>query len=681
MNSIKWIYISGFILLSSFYFFPFAWLKLLAGLFLFILCDAFLSYKSKIIAAQVFIIFLFLSTFIMTPFSHALSNILNLGTNGSYYIFGIIVCSAIGWIYTIIRFYNYNNLQRENEPKPYLFKIFKQYYPFIVLSILVTLLIKPTIDIDFSYGGDEHYHAFSIVICQHLFLAFANSPLRLLLLFITIALICLFYANKQLTDKPVVSGVIVAIFVFVFGLCWFYTHLNIRLDNITIERSLRYPCSEPWVSAILGFLDFSYLESFRKNGINAINDFGVMRLLPSFSYLLFGYLIYKRLMMKLSTIISAIVALTFLTIPIILYESTLLYLEMPLVVLSLIVLMDSEKILTAPPDELPNRLSFYALISLQFLKESGVVIAITLVLLRLLYRFKNTGNPITGNRMFTLLKSEIPLIFVSTFGGLLYLCARSLTPYRPYNFHPENLLNLDLWGKGLWSLIQQYHLFVILLIPAVIYIVQRQAKNVITCVVVGSVVWLFFFLEEPRWIGLARFNLLIAPALITLGIVMFTYMYEKTKTKYLCIFLFVLLILNVINIPFMFTGYRKDWGGSGERWYNWSQCLFDIKQVNDNASIIVANMPYKYGFGLVFAKLNWIPNLKEEKPLIPQNEIEDFKASLNMFKHIKADFLIYRYESLFENDKVNVDELIKQRNLGMFRKYPSAVGGLIVLNK
>lgn len=131
----------------------------------------------------------------------------------------------------------------------------------------------------------------------------------------------------------------------------------------------------------------------------------------------------------------------------------------------------------------------------------------------------------------------------------------------------------------------------------------------------------------------------------------------------------------------MFTGYRKDWGGSGERWYNWSQCLFDIKQVNDNASIIVANMPYKYGFGLVFAKLNWIPNLKEEKPLIPQNEIEDFKASLNMFKHIKADFLIYRYESLFENDKVNVDELIKQRNLGMFRKYPSAVGGLIVLNK
>jgi len=678
MNPLGRIYLTLIMLFVGYFFIPFAWVKLLFGLILLILLNAYLSHKSKIIIAQMSVIFLFLSTFIMTPFSHALADILKLGNSGSYYIFGTILVFAIIWILRIVKLNDLIENGSNTQSIPNLLETFNQNYPFLIVSLLVVLLIRPTLDLDFSYGGDEHYHAMSIVISQHLLITLFESPIPFLCIISAVLLICITYKYKKIKDNPTVSTVLITISIISFGVSWFITHTNIKFDNLSLERALRYPCSEPWISAILGFLDFSYLRDYKVNGAGAINDFGTMRLLPSLSYLLAGFLTYRSLLHTIGSYVSAVITLIFLTTPILLYESTLLYLEMPLVAALLIVLLDSEKILSAPPNELKNRISFYALVSLQFLKESGIVIVITLIILRLLFRLKINKSNESNQK---LLKGEFTIRLISVLGGLLYLVARAFTPYRPYNFHPNNLLNFDLWGKGLFQLLQQYHILVIPLILSVFIYIYKKTKYVVTSLVVFSVLWFFFFLEDPKWVGLARFNLLFAPSIIVSGLYILAHLYYKTKKIYLYVFIFISLVLNVINIPFEMTGYRKDWGGSGERWYNWSQCLSDIKKENEQAKIIVANMQYKYGFGLVFAKLNWAPALREMKPVVLENEVEDFKATLSMFEGSDADYFIYRYETLFEKNNSDIGELIKQYRVCLFGKYPSATGGLLVLKK
>jgi len=144
-------------------------------------------------------------------------------------------------------------------------------------------------------------------------------------------------------------------------------------------------------------------------------------------------------------------------------------------------------------------------------------------------------------------------------------------------------------------------------------------------------------------VGLARFNLLLLPAVLALA-----WTGLSPLLAYRLPAMAVLLGLlagNAALSPVDAAGQRAVWGGSGERWYAYTDCLIELRRRKPDARFALANTAHTYGIGMTQQRIDWWVDAANLPVADPANALVTLRASLEQAGRGNFDFVIFRWEA------------------------------------
>lgn len=516
---------------------------------------------------------------------------------------------------------------------------------------------------DIAYGGDEHYHLKSLVVSRLL----VGDLLRhawftaLLLAWLGAGL---WLAARDSTLKC--RATLWAAVGLALAACapWLYPAAALE-DAFNQDRMLRYPGSQPWLSAWLW-------ELTRANGgTGVLFGFEVLRFTSVFAVFALGLvLVQEKRWQKAPPILPLLGAVVVATVPTLLYHGTLLYLELALLPLLVLLVRDGRRWLLAPPGRLAGGNAWWAALSLGFLKDTGIIAVGLLWLARAAVR----GIFLTRRRewCFSVLLAEARVGFVTLGPGVLYLVLRAMHGSRPYQPHFENFLSADIWLRAMRGAVEQFGVLWLPALAGVWFLARRRAWAQL--LVVGTLfggMWLFHLVEEPRWVGLARFNLLLLPAVLVVAWEGLGALLQRRSAALVALLL--LLAGNAWLSPVDGKGQRAVWGGSGERWYDYSDCLAELRKLKPDARLGIANVAHSYGIGMTLQRLDWWADVANLPVANPNDPRETLRAALELAGRGEFDFVIFRWDG-----RPEVPPDYQQAGYTRLADFPSLGGTLTV---
>ena len=559
-------------------------------------------------------------------------------------------------------------------------------------ALLVAVHIQAW-SVDVTYGGDEHYHMASAdvdgVLCHILV-----SRSGLTWLAIGWGLVGLMLGWRSRTARAGKSGggpktnrrclhrqqeprrpgwgvlwLLAGLLIAGAAPLLTYPSATAQIGLLT-ERSVRYPAASPWFSALLA------LPCYESWGGRQPFSFMLLRFVPLLALFIQGLQCGGDQRWRgHSSAVKALAVLGVLSVPTLLYHGTLLYLELPMLPLFWLILRDSRRWFLASPRALARRPAWWGAVLLQFTKDTAIVAIAFLWLARLVWRVWRGWRRRSWSGLAW--AGEASLAGVILGPGVLYMALRTLQGTRPYLFQAENLVQIGIWWKALGGLATQFGaLWCLAGLGAVCLWRGRQRAAVVLAGLLLVSISAFHFLERHEWVGLARYNLLVLPAVLFLGWEGLTWLAQRLGawTGLVCL---GLLAANLLGSPLDRHGQRADWGYSGERWYAYSACLADIRREMPEATVALGNMKFPYGIGLITARLGWESvRILQLPPAEGASDLASLAATLEQASARGADYLVYLYEKL--------PSLGDHARLGHYRKardYPSRVGGLLLFRR
>lgn len=516
---------------------------------------------------------------------------------------------------------------------------------------------------DIAYGGDEHYHLKSLVVNRVLGGELLDHGWFTALLLAWLGTGAWLARSSTLECRATIAWALAGL-----GLAavtpWIQSPAALQ-DAFIQDRMLRYPGSQPWFSAWLW-------ELTRGDwGAGILFGFEVLRFTPVLAVFALGIvLVQERRWRQAPPALTLLGMLVVATLPTLLYHGTLLYLELALLPPLVLLVRDGRRWLLASPDRLAGGNAWWAALALGFLKDTGVVAVAILWLARAAVRatFLTRRNEWSVQ----LLVAEARFAFVTLGPGVLYLLLRAMHGSRPYQPHFENILSGEVWWQAVRGVVEQ---FGCLWLPALAggWLLARRRAGA-QLLAVGALfggMWFFHLLEEPRWVGLARFNLLLLPAVLVLAWEGLAALLQRRLVA-LAVLLF-LLAGNALLSPVDRTGQRAVWGGSGERWYDYTDCVADLRKLKPDASLAIANTAHSYGIGMTMQRLDWPTEVFNLPVADPGNSLVTLREALERAALGGFDFVIFRWEG---RPEMAAD--YQQAGFVRLSDYPSRGGTLTV---
>ncbi|MEQ2006064.1 MAG: hypothetical protein ABMA26_04630 [Limisphaerales bacterium] len=515
-----------------------------------------------------------------------------------------------------------------------------------VLLLIGAFFLPWTADI--AYGGDEHYHLKSVVVSRVLGSGLLGHAWFSVLLLAWLGA-GVWMATRRAAELQSPSGAAQsnrrrlqvagtwAMAGLALAACapWLYSAVALE-DAFLQDRMLRYPGSQPWFSAWLW-------ELTRANwGSGVLFGFEVLRFTPVLAVFALGVvLVQEKRWRRAAPVLPLLGALAVATVPTLLYHGTLLYLELALVPLLVLLVRDGRRWLLASPDRLTGGNAWWSALTLGFLKDTGIIAVGILWLARAAVR----GFFLTRRREWSVavLLAEARVAFVTLGPGMLYLLLRAMHGSRPYQPHFENFLSAEIWLGSARSVVEQFGFLWLAALAGVWLLARRRAwAQLLAAGVLFGGMWIFHLVEEPRWVGLARFNLLLLPAVLALA-------WEGlgallTRRTAAMVALLLLLAGNAWLSPVDRTGQRAVWGGSGERWYDYTDCLADLRKLKPDARFALANVAHSYGIGMTLQRLDWWVDGFNLPVANPSDAMVTLRAALDTAGRGDFDFVIFRWE-------------------------------------
>jgi hypothetical protein len=503
---------------------------------------------------------------------------------------------------------------------------------------------------DIAYGGDEHYHLKSLVVAHLLGIEllehrwFTGTLLAWLAAGGWLVARLKRTSTREATPLTTNHGQPLPPAVWLWAAAglslaacapWLYSQAMLT-DAFNQDRMLRYPGSQPWLSAWVW-------ELARGDwGRGVLFGFEVLRFSPVLAVFALGLvLVQEKRWRAAPPLLPLLGALALSTIPTLLYHGTLLYLELALIPLLVLLLRDGRRWLLASPERLAGGNAWWAALALGFLKDTGIIAVGMLWLARAIVR----GTFLTRRNQWSVpaLLAEARVAFVTLGPGVLYLLLRSLHGSRPYQPHFENFLSDTVWMQAARGAAEQ---FGILWLPALLgvwLLVRRRAwAQLLVAGTLFAGMWLFHLLEAPRWVGLARFNLLLLPAVLVLAWEGLGALLARRTTA--LVVMLLLLAGNTLLSPVDRTGQRAIWGGSDERWYDYTDCLSDLRKLKPDALFALANVAHSYGIGMTLQRLDWWVQPANLPVAHPDNTLATLHAALQLASKGSFDFVIFRWD-------------------------------------
>ena len=364
----------------------------------------------------------------------------------------------------------------------------------LMLAYLSRLALMQSI----AFRGDEDWHlARSIQLLEFFVSKYRLAGLGLL--FLELAFLGLVRLARNLSWRRIVAaclilaGIQAAILAAVNG-----PHGVVQ----NWDRLARYPFVETWltvVPALAASLAFKMTPPFHSSYCEA-----VWRIVPFLSAALLAWLVGAKIPAR-RPFVRLLTVLAVGTVPLVFYYDSILYLEMPAVLLMSVVCFDAADLLGASSEDLRRRPAWYALLAIGFCKETVLPFLLAFALCRIALRLRKWEG-------FRRLEAELAAVFLPI---ALFMLFHWMVRTRSFAADWGQLWvwrNYRLLGR---SYIEQFGPLGLLSALGIGVMLARRNYSALlffSATFFGDA--LLHLLDEPSFRGYSRFNLFLLPMLL-----------------------------------------------------------------------------------------------------------------------------------------------------------------------
>lgn len=467
-------------------------------------------------------------------------------------------------------------------------------YVLILFTGLVILNLR-SLTTSVPWRGDEDIH-----ISRTMQLVPKISILWMFVLLVSFVLLA--YTTWKKSKWIIILGI-----SCIAGIIGFTLVVN-PLTGISSSILLRYPFINYWFFAII-----PELALFLK--INPYQEI-FFRMIPFISTLILIW-IFQRQLTGTKKIHNFIWGMAAATIPIVYYYSSILYIEMPAVVLMLVVCLNLRSLLQEDFQQIKQNPAWYALILIGFIKETTVPFLVCFLGWRILASWlQKRGSPLTKKRLIHLLVDDVGIILAVLLPIILFLYSRSTLSQqtRGYTFTISNLTNIVVYRTIGRAFLEQFGAPFLLLFGAgcLLLILSKEYLQAGFFISLCIFYPLFHASDILIYTGYSRFNLFVIPAILA-GASTSIQRLMKYRKNIGMVSACVVLVVNLWISPVFIDGTKKPlWGNyltdTSEHYYPYREALVWVKNNFGSEHIMFAGMYYPYQFDFYFRQLDWMPN-------------------------------------------------------------------------
>jgi hypothetical protein len=378
---------------------------------------------------------------------------------------------------------------------------------------------------------------------------------------------------------------------------------------------LRYPFVNYWVYAIVPKIASLITSPYQEL---------LFRIVPFLSAAIIVWIFQSKL--NCSWIMKLVWGFSCALIPIVMYYSSILYLEMPAVILMLVVCFRIKDLLHKDFNSIRQDPGWYALILIGFIKETAITFLFCFLACRIfIYTINKIKNRRLLNSTRSKLESKKPELFIKSLIGEILIVFSVLFPIffylllRTYlvsirSFVPDlsNLLHYSVYQAIGKSLVQQFGAYVFFFIGGLILLLARKEYSVTGFFILLVVfIPLFHTVDTLNFAGYSRFNLFILAPILVGSSIVFNWMIERKKVI-AAMAVSGIILLNLVISPVNSDGSKVPYWGNylidiSEHYYPYQEALLWIKNTFPQNNILFAGAYYPYYFKFYFNKLAWFP--------------------------------------------------------------------------
>jgi hypothetical protein len=454
-----------------------------------------------------------------------------------------------------------------------------------ILLLLLGMLNFRALTSAIPWRGDESSHiAFALTLAQMIPLAWAAIAVFAFLL-------VLYVGWKRPKYALLACAVLAAGCVGVY----------ILRKPPPLSPILRYPLVSRWFHALIPIL-------FRP--VTGLQQEILYRIVPLLSAVLISWQ-YSKSVWSRSTLIKLALGMAVATIPLVFYYSSILYLEMPAVLLMFLACNKIDQLLDLSFDDLKTNPAWYALILIGFIKETAVVFLLSFVFCRIVVRLSKPTSRVTSLRW---VRDEIFVALGTLLPLAIYLFFRSYSSDpRQFHFNQANLLDLRALFVILLSYLEQFGLIFLLFFGGVFLLFRkRQYSKALFLIIIIVSSPLFHLLDTLEYAGYSRFNLFALPAVLA-GSAVFVQFIGTRKKWYLPALTVLVFVANLVITPINLDGTKKPYWGNrlvdtSEHYYPFPEALSWLRDHSNPGLILFAGLGFFYYLDFYFDKLKWHPH-------------------------------------------------------------------------
>jgi hypothetical protein len=502
---------------------------------------------------------------------------------------------------------------------------------FAVLLIGMFALNFKCLNSGIPWKGDEEFH---IVITKALATQFPNGGV--LTIWASLGLI-LYTAWKKARWAIPVGAV----------LCGGMTLISLQWNPIQGTDLLRYPFINYWFLTLPPRIATLFTNPYHEI---------LYRIVPLLSAILLAWF-FQRSLTGSKTPLNWLWGFAVATMPLVFYYSSILYLEMPAVVLMTAVCLKIKSLLTEDFDQIRHNPAWYALVFIGFVKETAAAFLMCFILCRIIASWLR-------GRAFKSLKQVLPaemkLFYCILFPLMFYILLRStLTTTRSFQPSLTELWNISVQTIA-QSFVEQFSIFLLFFAGGCILLFRKQeyaAAGFFLSTIVA--IPLFFAADNWLYAGYSRFNLFLLPAILTGSGVLI----QQIKKPLGTVIVFAVIAINLVISPIYTDGSKQPaWGNylvdTSEHYYPYPAALSWLKGIYHHPRILFAGLDYPYFFNYYFDKLNWQPDYVIDLPENPPGGGVDISGVLARAERGNFDAVIYQ---------VSGKDIPKTQQAGHFR--------------
>jgi hypothetical protein len=334
------------------------------------------------------------------------------------------------------------------------------------------------------------------------------------------------------------------------------------------------------------------------------------RITPLLSTIFIGLFIAWTLRKEgISRLNAILIALAFGLTPNIYYHSTILYLELAAVAALTAALYYIEPLLKNDFKQIKTCPGWYALLIAGFIKETLMIIIGGIIGIRIIVRMYILLKNKRLNRQTVFEEFAAAFCIAAPLG--IYLFFRMFfSSVRSFAPNYSNLTNISLYiiaGKALWE--QFAGLLILAAGGAIVCLLKKRFLMAVSLILLFVIHFVFYFLDRPEYVGLARFNLPLFSPMAVFAIVFTVWLANKNRKMVVCAGVFCIAV-NLMLSPVAPGGEKKPTFAfpamnSGEYYFPHEKAIEWLKANRPNWPVLVSGHYSKARINWYFAKAQY----------------------------------------------------------------------------